>query len=39
MLQPLEGANPSEVGRHKFMVQTCYAPSGEVDLDAIWKVL
>nr|CDJ86378.1 Major sperm protein domain containing protein [Haemonchus contortus] len=38
MLQPLDGV-PSDVGRHKFMVQTCFCPSADVDLDNIWKTV
>ncbi|VDM52426.1 unnamed protein product [Angiostrongylus costaricensis] len=26
------------MSRHKFMVQTCFCPSGDVDLENIWKV-
>lgn len=37
MLQPLEGANNADIARHKFMVQTCYAPSADIDLEKIWK--
>ncbi|CAI4221210.1 unnamed protein product [Auanema sp. JU1783] len=35
MLQPLD--QNADCTRHKFMVQTCYAPSEDVDLDQIWK--
>ncbi|KAK6726628.1 hypothetical protein RB195_004761 [Necator americanus] len=38
MLQPMDGV-PTDVGRHKFMVQTCFCPPGEVDLDNIWKTI
>ncbi|KAK5974529.1 hypothetical protein GCK32_003309, partial [Trichostrongylus colubriformis] len=38
MLQPMDGV-PTDVGRHKFMVQTCYCPSADVDLDNIWKTV
>lgn len=39
MLQPLEGI-PSDAGRHKFMVQSCVAPSEDMpDLESIWKVV
>ncbi|VDL66716.1 unnamed protein product, partial [Nippostrongylus brasiliensis] len=38
MLQPMDGI-PSDVARHKFMVQTCFCQNGDVDLDNIWKVL
>ncbi|KAK6017526.1 MSP domain protein, partial [Ostertagia ostertagi] len=34
MLQPMDGV-PSDVGRHKFMVQTCFCASADVDLDNI----
>uniref|UniRef100_A0A183FN40 Major sperm protein n=1 Tax=Heligmosomoides polygyrus TaxID=6339 RepID=A0A183FN40_HELPZ len=38
MLQPMDGV-PSDVARHKFMVQTCFCPSADVDLDNIWKTV
>uniref|UniRef100_A0A0K0DDW0 MSP domain-containing protein n=1 Tax=Angiostrongylus cantonensis TaxID=6313 RepID=A0A0K0DDW0_ANGCA len=37
MLQPMDGV-PADVARHKFMVQTCFCPPGDVDLENIWKV-
>ncbi|XP_065187052.1 vesicle-associated membrane protein-associated protein B-like [Sycon ciliatum] len=36
MLQPFE-YDPNEKNRHKFMVQTMFAPEGEIDLDTVWK--
>uniref|UniRef100_A0A8C5QFW9 Vesicle-associated membrane protein-associated protein A n=1 Tax=Leptobrachium leishanense TaxID=445787 RepID=A0A8C5QFW9_9ANUR len=36
MLQPFE-YDPSEKSKHKFMVQTIFAPSNIVDLEAVWK--
>lgn len=36
MLQPMESL-PDDHTKHKFMVQTCYAPSPDVDLDGLWK--
>ncbi|EYC10915.1 hypothetical protein Y032_0053g2366 [Ancylostoma ceylanicum] len=38
MLQPMDGV-PTDVARHKFMVQTCFCPPGDVDLDNIWKTI
>lgn len=39
MLQPLEGI-PSDAGRHKFMVQSCVAPSEDLpDLESVWKII
>ncbi|WKX88202.1 hypothetical protein Q1695_008100 [Nippostrongylus brasiliensis] len=38
MLQPMDGI-PSDVARHKFMVQTCFCQNGDVDLDNIWKTV
>ncbi|KAJ1363868.1 hypothetical protein KIN20_023820 [Parelaphostrongylus tenuis] len=38
MLQPMDGV-PSDVARHKFMVQTCFCPPGDVDLENIWKTI
>lgn len=37
MLQPFESdANiTSDRSKHKFMVQTCFAPDGDVDLDSV----
>ena len=34
MLQPFQ-YDPNEKSRHKFMVQTMYAPDGEFDLDTV----
>lgn len=36
MLQPFE-YDPSEKNKHKFMVQTMYAPDGAYDADTLWK--
>ncbi|XP_026057503.1 vesicle-associated membrane protein-associated protein A-like [Carassius auratus] len=36
MLQPFE-YDPNEKSKHKFMVQTIFAPSGASDLEALWK--
>ncbi|KJH51691.1 DEAD/DEAH box helicase [Dictyocaulus viviparus] len=38
MLQPMDGV-PSDVTRHKFMVQTCFCPPGDVDLENMWKTI
>ncbi|CAB3407428.1 unnamed protein product [Caenorhabditis bovis] len=39
MLQPMDEP-PSDAVRHKFMVQSCFAPSdGVVDIDSVWKVV
>lgn len=37
MLQPFDGdaSQNSERFKHKFMVQTCFAPDGDVDLDSV----
>lgn len=37
MLQPIDSI-PADAAKHKFMVQSCYAPSEGVDIDAFWKV-
>ncbi|XP_072115028.1 vesicle-associated membrane protein-associated protein A-like isoform X2 [Mobula birostris] len=36
MLQPFD-YDPNEKSKHKFMVQTVYAPPGAADMDAVWK--
>ncbi|XP_029611437.1 vesicle-associated membrane protein-associated protein A isoform X2 [Salmo trutta] len=36
MLQPFE-YDPNEKSKHKFMVQTIFAPSNATDMDAVWK--
>ncbi|KAJ7381483.1 hypothetical protein OS493_001627 [Desmophyllum pertusum] len=36
MLQPFE-YDPKEKSKHKFMVQTMFAPDGEVDHETLWK--
>ncbi|XP_077982608.1 vesicle-associated membrane protein-associated protein A-like isoform X2 [Glandiceps talaboti] len=36
MLQPFE-YDPNEKNKHKFMVQTMFAPPGDIDQDSIWK--
>ncbi|XP_013786619.1 vesicle-associated membrane protein-associated protein A-like isoform X1 [Limulus polyphemus] len=36
MLQPFD-YDPNEKHKHKFMVQTMFAPEGEVNLDSLWK--
>ncbi|XP_030624354.1 vesicle-associated membrane protein-associated protein A [Chanos chanos] len=36
MLQPFD-YDPNEKSKHKFMVQTIFAPSGITDLEAMWK--
>ncbi|KAL1006400.1 hypothetical protein UPYG_G00071910 [Umbra pygmaea] len=36
MLQPFE-YDPTEKSKHKFMVQTIFAPSTATDIDAVWK--
>ncbi|KAG1934286.1 vesicle-associated membrane protein-associated protein A [Pimephales promelas] len=36
MLQPFD-YDPNEKSKHKFMVQTIFAPSGATDLEAMWK--
>ncbi|KAK6293193.1 hypothetical protein J4Q44_G00366940 [Coregonus suidteri] len=36
MLQPFD-YDPNEKSKHKFMVQTIFAPSTATDMDAVWK--
>ncbi|XP_057714456.1 VAMP (vesicle-associated membrane protein)-associated protein A, like [Corythoichthys intestinalis] len=36
MLQPFD-YDPNEKSKHKFMVQTIYAPPNVTDMDALWK--
>ncbi|KAM8967757.1 vesicle-associated membrane protein-associated protein A [Pelodytes ibericus] len=36
MLQPFE-YDPSEKSKHKFMVQTIFAPPNTTDMEAVWK--
>ncbi|XP_048879017.1 vesicle-associated membrane protein-associated protein A-like [Brienomyrus brachyistius] len=36
MLQPFD-YDPNEKSKHKFMVQTIFAPSGVSDLEAVWR--
>ncbi|XP_063062809.1 vesicle-associated membrane protein-associated protein A isoform X2 [Engraulis encrasicolus] len=36
MLQPFD-YDPNEKSKHKFMVQTIFAPSGVTDLEGMWK--
>ncbi|CAG5896450.1 VAMP (vesicle-associated membrane protein)-associated protein A, like isoform 2-T2 [Menidia menidia] len=36
MLQPFE-YDPNEKSKHKFMVQTIFAPSNVTDMDCLWK--
>ncbi|XDV48200.1 hypothetical protein PO909_017652 [Leuciscus waleckii] len=36
MLQPFD-YDPNEKSKHKFMVQTIFAPPGATDLEAMWK--
>ncbi|XP_041735811.1 vesicle-associated membrane protein-associated protein A isoform X3 [Coregonus clupeaformis] len=36
MLQPFE-YDPNDKSKHKFMVQTIFAPSTATDMDAVWK--
>ncbi|XP_067291318.1 vesicle-associated membrane protein-associated protein A [Pseudorasbora parva] len=36
MLQPFD-YDPNEKSKHKFMVQTIFAPHGATDLEAMWK--
>uniref|UniRef100_UPI00398E311D VAMP (vesicle-associated membrane protein)-associated protein A, like isoform X4 n=1 Tax=Pristiophorus japonicus TaxID=55135 RepID=UPI00398E311D len=36
MLQPFD-YDPNEKSKHKFMVQTVYAPPGAADMEAVWK--
>ena len=37
MLQPFE-YDPQERNKHKFMVQSVYAPEGPINHDVLWKV-
>ena len=37
-LQPLDADGVAEGTRHKFMVQSCYAPGEVHDHEAMWKV-
>ncbi|CAJ0962607.1 unnamed protein product, partial [Mesorhabditis belari] len=39
MLQPSGNENNVEASRHKFMVQTCFAPHDDVDLEGLWKTI
>ncbi|KHN89081.1 Vesicle-associated membrane protein-associated protein A [Toxocara canis] len=41
MLQPFDStsSNETEPAKHKFMVQSAFAPPGEMSLDTIWKKL
>ena len=41
MLQPFDSdaAQNAERFKHKFMVQTCFAPEGDIDLDLIVRLL
>lgn len=36
MLQPFD-YDPNEKNKHKFMVQTMFAPDGEINQDTLWK--
>lgn len=36
MLQPFD-VNSEDRGKHKFMVQTCFAPDEGVSIDNVWK--
>nr|XP_006816916.1 PREDICTED: vesicle-associated membrane protein/synaptobrevin-binding protein-like isoform X2 [Saccoglossus kowalevskii] len=36
MLQPFE-YDPNEKNKHKFMVQTMFAPAGDIDQESLWK--
>ncbi|XP_071446649.1 vesicle-associated membrane protein-associated protein B [Hetaerina americana] len=35
-LQPFE-YDPNEKNKHKFMVQTMFAPDGDINMDSLWK--
>lgn len=35
MLQPFDVENPNEKNKHKFMVQTMFAPDGDVNQDTL----
>jgi len=37
MLQPFDIDNQAEKNKHKFMVQTMFAPDGDVNQDTLWK--
>lgn len=37
MLQPFD-YDPNEKSKHKFMVQTVYAPAGAADMDAVVSI-
>ncbi|KAI1299963.1 Vesicle-associated membrane protein/synaptobrevin-binding protein [Halotydeus destructor] len=37
MLQPFDVENQAEKNKHKFMVQTMFAPDGDVNQDTLWK--
>ncbi|CAJ0577653.1 unnamed protein product, partial [Mesorhabditis spiculigera] len=39
MLQPTGNEASVEASRHKFMVQYCYAPHENVDLEGLWKTI
>ena len=36
-LQPFD-YDPAEKNKHKFMVQSMFAPDGEINQDTLWKV-
>jgi hypothetical protein len=39
MLQPLPNGQPTaETSKHKFLVQTCFVPAGETNIDAIVRL-
>lgn len=38
MLQPIDTI-PADAAKHKFMVQSCYAPADGIDIDAFWKTV
>ncbi|XP_068197572.1 VAMP (vesicle-associated membrane protein)-associated protein A, like [Antennarius striatus] len=37
MLQPLKDYDPNEKSKHRFMVQTIFAPPNVSDMDSLWK--
>ncbi|RWS08142.1 VAMP-associated protein involved in inositol metabolism-like protein [Dinothrombium tinctorium] len=37
MLQPFDIENQSDKNKHKFMVQTVFAPEGDVNQETLWK--
>ncbi|CAG2169179.1 unnamed protein product [Oppiella nova] len=37
MLQPVDLDNLNDKNKHKFMVQTMFAPEGDVNQDTLWK--